>query len=448
MWYNAAMKTRTEPISQSLASLAEACTGGLSDAVFFDIETTGLSPKSAVLYLIGAAFEEEDRFVLCQYLAEDLSEEEALLSAFSERISGKKRLFHFNGTTFDVPFFQARCRKYGLPCALPEMEQTDLYRQISPYKNALKLSSCRLKTLEEFLGSHRADPFTGGQLIALYQEYRISRDERLLAAMLLHNADDIRGMLSVLSMLAYPALAGAEAEPDRAELASCTDYAGNPGKELLLPVRLPLSLPRPLALHADGVFFSGKERSGLLKAPVFCGELKHFYPDYKNYSYLPEEDCAIHRSVAVYVDKAHRLPATPETCYTRRTGEFLPLFLPCGTKESAPEEALFAPLFFRQAPGRRGKAAPDAARHASAARSGSAVRSSSAGRSASAGRPAGSRGGQTPALPSSGKGSGKNGGGKPSSFREGYFEANGAFLKNGTLLSAYAAHLLTHLLKS
>ena len=142
--------------------------------------------------LIGAAFEEEGRFVLCQYLAEDLSEEEALLSAFSERISGKKRLFHFNGTTFDVPFFQARCRKYGLPCGLPEMEQTDLYRQINPFKNALKLSSCRLKALEEFLGSHRADPFTGGQLIALYQEYRISRDERLLAAMLLHNAENLQ----------------------------------------------------------------------------------------------------------------------------------------------------------------------------------------------------------------------------------------------------------------
>ena len=138
------------------------------------------------------------------------------------------------------------------------------------------------------------------------------------------------------------------------------------------------------------------------------------------------------------MDKAHRLPATPETCYTRRTGEFLPLFLPCGAKGNAPEETLFAPLFFRQAPGQRGKAAPDAARHASAARSGSAVRT------------AGSRGrnGHTPALPSSGKGSGKNGSGKPSPFREGYFEASDAFLKNGALLSAYAAHLLTHLLKS
>ena len=394
------MKTRTEPISQSLTALAKACADGLSDAVFFDIETTGLSPKSAVLYLIGAAFEEEGRFVLCQYLAEDLSEEEALLSAFSERISGKKRLFHFNGTTFDVPFFQARCRKYGLPCALAEMEQTDLYRQISPFKNALKLPSCRLKALEEFLGSHRADPFTGGQLIALYQEYRSSRDERLLAAMLLHNADDIRGMLSVLSMLAYPALAGAEAEPDRTELASCTDYAGNAGKELLLPVRLTLPLPRPLALHADGVFFSGNGCSGLLKAPVFCGELKHFYPDYKNYSYLPEEDCAIHRSVAIYVDKAHRVPATPETCYTRRSGEFLPLFLPAGGKGDVPEEALFSPLFFRQAKERHGKA------------------------------------------------SGKNGSRKTEAFREGYFEANDAFLKNGPLLSAYAAHLLTHLLRN
>ena len=62
---------------------------------------------------------------------------------------------------------------------------------------------------------------------------------------------------------------------------------------------------------------------------------KYFYPDYKNYSYLPDEDYAIHKSCAIYVDKAHRVPARPETCYTRKTGEFLPLFLSGSTKASS-----------------------------------------------------------------------------------------------------------------
>ena len=123
------MKTRTKSIPEQLKSQAETYVGDLSDIVFFDIETTGLSHKTAFLYLVGAAFMESGRFVLCQYLAEDLSEEEAVLKAFSERIHGKKRLIHFNGSTFDLPFLQARCRKYGLECAASAMEQTDLYRR-------------------------------------------------------------------------------------------------------------------------------------------------------------------------------------------------------------------------------------------------------------------------------------------------------------------------------
>lgn len=98
------------------------------------------------------------------------------------------------------------------------MEQTDLYRRISPLKNVLKLSNCKLKTLEEFLGSGRKDPFTGGELIELYHTYRREKDERLLEVLLLHNAEDILGMLSVLSMLAYPALSEAQAGAGKAEL--------------------------------------------------------------------------------------------------------------------------------------------------------------------------------------------------------------------------------------
>ena len=122
-----------------------------------------------------------------------------------------------------------------------------------------------------------------------------------------------------------------------------TDYEGNRQKELLLYLQLPVFLPVPLALHAGGCFFSAKEDSGVLKIPVYSGELKFFYPDYKNYAYLPEEDKAIHKSVAVYVDKAHRVPATPATCYTKKEGDFLPQHL------LPTQDDLFTPAFRREA---------------------------------------------------------------------------------------------------
>ncbi|HOO27765.1 MAG TPA: hypothetical protein PLU43_04830, partial [Lachnospiraceae bacterium] len=45
-----------------------------------------------------------------------------------------------------------------------------------------------------------------------------------------------------------------------------------------------------------------------------------------DYYYLPEEDCCIHKSAAMAVDKDHRLHAKKETCYTKHTGLFLPQF--------------------------------------------------------------------------------------------------------------------------
>ena len=231
--------------------------------------------------------------MLCQYLAEDLSEEEALLSAFSERIS-EKTAVHFNGTTFDVPFFQARCRNTA--CLRPGGNGADRPLPADqPLQKRAEASSCRLKALEEFLGSHRADPFTGGQADRAVSGISKQPGRTALAAMLLHNADDIRGMLSVLSMLAYPALAGRRrAGQDGA----CLLYrlCGKRGEKTPAPCPPYASAP-PSSRPACGRRLLFRER--MLRASEsarFLRELKHFYPDYKNYSYLPEEDCAIHRS--------------------------------------------------------------------------------------------------------------------------------------------------------
>ena len=333
------MKTRIQNIHTTAGETIRHFLGDTESILFFDIETTGLSPKNASIYLIGAAFLQDKKWTLQQWFAENTAEEEAILDAFLKFAAPYRKLVHCNGTTFDVPFVQAKCKKYGLDSPFPQMEQTDIYRQISPLKNLLKLPNCKQKTLEEYLGLNREDPFTGGQLIELYKVYRQERDHRLLEVLLLHNADDIRGMLSVVPILSYPELFESIPSAVGAETDLCTDYAGNIQKELLVRLTFPAALPVPLSFHGGGCYFSGSENTGTLKIPILSGELKFFYPDYKNYSYLPEEDNAIHKSVAVYVDKSHRVPATPATCYTRKSGEFLPQHLKPG------QEDLFTPAF-------------------------------------------------------------------------------------------------------
>ena len=53
------------------------------ESVIFDIETTGFSPKSAFIYLVGALTLKNGSWQLTQWLAESPKDEPEILSAFS-----------------------------------------------------------------------------------------------------------------------------------------------------------------------------------------------------------------------------------------------------------------------------------------------------------------------------------------------------------------------------
>lgn len=326
------MKTIKQTISQEKTLYLQPFLAHPEEILFLDIETTGFSPKTASIYLIGVCCFEEDHWQRIQWFAEDPSEEKEMLAAFQAHCTRYPKWIHFNGAAFDLPFLQARCRKKCLPeLRLPENE--DIFRCVSPYKNLLHLPGCRQRNLEQFLGIDREDPFTGGQLIELYRIYSAEKDAGLLQTLLLHNAEDLTGMLEIYPMTAYHRLFHSPADVTQTE---CRTYRASDGRELselLFTLRLPAPLPRPIAFHSQGCltsldgiscFFSGTEERGLLKIPVYDGELKYFFPDYKNYSYLPAEDRAVHKSIACYVDKAFRKPASAATCYIRKESSFLP----------------------------------------------------------------------------------------------------------------------------
>lgn len=85
-----------------------------------------------------------------------------------------------------------------------------------------------------------------------------------------------------------------------------------------LPQRFSLS-KHQVCLVADGT-------KAKITIPVLRRELKYFFENYREYYYLPVEDTAIHKSVAVYMDKSYRQRAGKENCYQKMTGSFLPTF--------------------------------------------------------------------------------------------------------------------------
>ena len=308
----------------------------LERILFLDIETTGFTAKSSYLYLIGCAYYQSGRWHTIQWIAENYSEEAAVLDAFFSFAKPYEYLIHFNGNNFDLPFLSQKCLQLSLPYSFEGMTGIDLYKRIRPYKFFLKLPNCKQKTLEQFLGIHREDVFSGGELIGIYHDYVKSPSEFAQKALFLHNADDIRGMLETLPMLAYYDLFNSSPRAKKVQANSYRDLNGHSRKELLITLQLPTALPKQISASAGGCYFYGVGREASLKVPMYEEELKYFYSNYKDYYYLPAEDIALHKSVAGFVDKSHRIPATAANCYTRKYSSYLPQW-----------ELIFEPFFKR-----------------------------------------------------------------------------------------------------
>ena len=301
--------------------------------LFFDIETTGFSPASSSLYLIGCTYRNKDAWNLIQWFADSREAEKEVLLAFSSFIKSFDTLVHFNGDGFDIPYLTKRYTLYHLPSPFEQIRSFDIYKKIRPYKKLLGLDSLKQKAIESFLGIHRTDQYSGGQLIDVYYEYLINHDSMLYHLLMLHNEEDLKGMPFILPILLYPDFLNSRFLPESHQFAA-------EGLCLILQCRSNISIPTSIAWEhptLTGVSLEGKGSRISIRIPVFEGELKYFYPDYKNYYYLIYEDTAIHKSVGEFVDRCARKQATSSTCYSRKTGRFLPQ-----------AEPVLSPVFRRQ----------------------------------------------------------------------------------------------------
>ncbi|MDE7210716.1 MAG: hypothetical protein K2O03_04635, partial [Lachnospiraceae bacterium] len=186
----------------------------------------------------------------------------------------------------------------------------------------------------------------------------------LLYVLLLHNHEDITGLLAISALLCIPRLLGGaftvtelSGESAATELsgeAAVTELSGNRADQknartcppsfkafrldtgfdtaLLsscfseknvkqLPEDTFIATGSPAAVSLTAADTPG---SLLLFVPALFGTFKYFFEDYKEYYYLPLEDCAMHKSVAQFVEKEYRRKATKETCYQKKAGCFLP----------------------------------------------------------------------------------------------------------------------------
>ncbi len=330
------------------------------EILFFDIETTGLSPKASSLYMIGVMFfdKEQDAWHIRQFFADNYKSEPGIIMSFLEILGRYKYLYHFNGKTFDIPYILDKCRKHGIKPdshCLSVLNDTsgiysiDLLLLVRPLKKLLSIQSAAQTSLERWLGIMREDQYNGGQLISVYSQYiqfkLVSPDKapELEKLLLLHNHDDITHMLDVCSILSYRDFFAA------GNNITITDIAPRDSQYINITFRHNIQIPKRVTITKP--FPSSKEETipiqdihldigkntAVLSVPLFYGNLKYFYPDYKNYYYIEEEDRVIHKSLAVkHTQAAGRQEtgikykqAAASKCYGKKEGIFIPSLALC-----------------------------------------------------------------------------------------------------------------------
>ncbi len=281
----------------------------------FDIETTGLNRKFSHITVIGTGFIKNNCIKFRQWMLEKPSEEKELLAEFSDYLKDFDSLLQFNGNAFDIPYVSERCSQNSLPDPFSHMQSIDLYKNAKRLKNVLNLDNCKQKSFEKLFNIERKDLISGRDCIYAYNDYLKYKDPNALNALLLHNEEDVTGLLKLNSLCSFDNIENSLI-PSSIKLISTNDIQYN--------ISFMLSEPLPFEINTSDSSYELKisDNKGILLLNGISDTKKYFFDNYKDYFYLPLEDTAIHKSVGIYVDTDHRRKATKETCYEKITDIF------------------------------------------------------------------------------------------------------------------------------
>lgn len=285
--------------------------------LILDIETTGFSAKYASIYLIGLVYPEENHFVTEQWLCEKESDEYELLFRFNQLLDNYPTLYHYNGDLFDLPFIKKRMALYNIDCQT--YESIDLLKLFRHYKKALCLDNLKLRSIEAYFGYERVDQFSGGDLIEVYKDYAMNPQPSLEKNLLMHNFEDLVGLMHVINHLPLVALLNRLKSQTLAITLTYSTiengcYFG----------KFPIDLPG--LYHLEHPYFQLNMNNCELsiEIPVTMTTLYYYFPNPKDYFYLVNEDYAVHKSIGQFVAKDHRRACTKKNAYVKKEGFFLP----------------------------------------------------------------------------------------------------------------------------
>jgi len=184
------------------ANVVEDRTLALSELLFFDTETTGLSGTGAVPFLIGFGCFIENGFETRQYIIPDLADEAAMLEDVFAEFGAERTLVSYNGKAFDKPLLQDRFILHRITRDTPYKEHIDL---LHPTRALFKrrLGDCSLGNIEEHaLGYSRNEDIPGYLVPSVYLDWLHNDEAGRLADVIAHNRQDIVSLAALMSVIA------------------------------------------------------------------------------------------------------------------------------------------------------------------------------------------------------------------------------------------------------
>lgn len=239
----------------------------LAEAVFIDLETTGLAGGTGTIpFLIGLGFFDGEAFKVVQFCLNNLASEFKMLGELLELLSDRKftSVISYNGKGFDLPLLETRFTLNRLRCPLSDLPHLDfLFSARYLWKH--KYESCRLYNLAlAHLGASRAEDIPSEEIPWRYFQYLRTGDFSLVEPILYHNQEDIMSLYGVVvagALTVGQSLENQETEIDSLELfglGKIWEKAGEMKKsaELYekalsqkLPVELSVRVKKNLALY-------------------------------------------------------------------------------------------------------------------------------------------------------------------------------------------------------
>jgi len=246
----------------------------VADALFLDLETTGLSRGVGnYAFLVGVGRFVGGRFRVRQFFLRDFHEEPAALAALLEELASARAVVTFNGRSFDWPLLEARAIVNRL--RLPRLPHLDL---LLPARRVWHdaLDSCRLARLEEaVLGVRRENDVPGEEIPRLYFSFLQTGDAEPLAGVIEHNRLDILSLAALTGYLAQAAADPLAAAPGGRPLSGAELYglartllAGSRSREdwdlagACLEEALRRELPLPLRRRCQQLLVALYKRTG------------------------------------------------------------------------------------------------------------------------------------------------------------------------------------------